>query len=50
MAILAVCVGLCLLRIQLLGLLGAVVAVAVLVYLLDVRPAVRGMRPGGPWA
>ena len=32
-----------------LGLLGAVVAVAAIVYLVDVRPAVRGMRPGGPW-
>ena len=31
------------------GLLGAVVAVAAIVYLVDVRPAVRGMRPGGPW-
>ena len=33
-----------------LGILGAVVAVAAIVYLVDVRPAVRGMRPGGPWA
>ena len=32
-----------------LGILGAVVAVAAIVYLVDVRPAVRGMRPGGPW-
>lgn len=31
------------------GLLGAVVAVAAIVYLVDVRPAVRAMRPGGPW-
>ena len=28
---------------------GFVVAVAAIVYLVDVRPAVRGMRPGGPW-
>ena len=32
-----------------LGILGAVVAVAAIVYLVDVRPAVREMRPGGPW-
>jgi hypothetical protein len=33
-----------------LGLFGAIVAVAAIVYLVDVRPAVRGMRPGaGPW-
>lgn len=32
-----------------LGLLGAVVAVASIVYLVDVRPAVRGTPPGGPW-
>ena len=33
-----------------LGLFGIVVAIAVVVYLVDVRPAVRSMRPGGPWA
>ncbi|MDT7549185.1 MAG: hypothetical protein QOE84_1579 [Actinomycetota bacterium] len=32
-----------------LGLFGFVVAIAAIVYLVDVRPAVRGMRPGGPW-
>lgn len=32
-----------------LGLFGAIVAVAAIVYLVDVRPAVREMRPGGPW-
>ena len=31
------------------NLLGAVVAVAAIVYLDDVRPADRGMKPGGPW-
>lgn len=33
-----------------LGLFGIVVAIASIVYLVDVRPAVRGMKPGGPWA
>lgn len=32
------------------GLPGLAVAVASIVYLVDVRPAVRSMRPGGPWA
>ncbi len=32
-----------------LGFFGFVIAVAAIVYLVDVRPAVRGMRPGGPW-
>ena len=32
------------------GLLGLIAVVAAVVYLVDVRPAVRGMRPGGPWA
>lgn len=32
--------------IDLFGLVGLVAAI---VYLVDVRPAVRGMRPGGPW-
>ena len=33
-----------------LGLFGLVGLVASIVYLVDVRPAVREMRPGGPWA
>lgn len=49
-AILALCVAAVLvLGASLLGL-GAFTAVAALVYLVDVRPAVREMRPGGPWA
>jgi len=32
-----------------LGLLGIASAVAAGVYLADVRPAVRGITPGGPW-
>ena len=33
-----------------LGIFGFIVAVAAIVYLVDVRPAVRDMRPGGgPW-
>ncbi len=32
-----------------LGLFGIVAAVASIVYLTDVRPAVREMRPGGPY-
>lgn len=48
-AILAVCVLLCVAGVGIFGLLGIIVAVAVLVYLLDVRPAVRELRPGGPW-
>lgn len=32
-----------------LGFFGFLVAVAAIVYLVDVRPAVREMRPGGPW-
>ena len=32
-----------------LGLFGLVGLVAAIVYLVDVRPAVREMRPGGPW-
>jgi hypothetical protein len=31
------------------GLFGLVGLVAAIVYLVDVRPAVRGIRPGGPW-
>ena len=49
LGITGVSVGLCLLGVGLLNLFGAVIAVAVLVYLVDVRPAVRAMRPGGPW-
>jgi hypothetical protein len=33
-----------------LGLFGLLGTVAAIVYLVDVRPAVRSMRPGGPWA
>lgn len=32
-----------------LGILGIAGLVAAIVYLVDVRPAVRGVRPGGPW-
>lgn len=32
-----------------LGLFGLVGLVAAIVYLVDVRPAVRETRPGGPW-
>lgn len=32
-----------------LGLLGLVGLLAAIVYLVDVRPAVRGIQPGGPW-
>ena len=31
------------------GLLGLVGLIAAIVYLVDVRPAVRELRPGGPW-
>jgi len=31
------------------GLLGLLGTVAAIVYLVDVRPAVRELRPGGPW-
>ena len=31
------------------GLFGLIGLVAAIVYLVDVRPAVRGIRPGGPW-
>ena len=31
------------------GLLGIVGLIAAIVYLVDVRPAVREIRPGGPW-
>ena len=32
-----------------LGIFGLLGLVAAIVYLVDVRPAVREMRPGGPW-
>lgn len=32
-----------------LGVLALIGTVAAIVYLVDVRPAVRGIRPGGPW-
>lgn len=49
LAITGVCVALCWWGVGLLGLLGGIIAVAVIVYLVDVRPAVRDMRPGGSW-
>jgi hypothetical protein len=50
LGILGGCLLLCLIGFGgFLGLFGAVIAVAAIVYLVDVRPAVRGMRPGGPW-
>jgi len=49
-AILAVCVVLCVLTRDALGLFGLAVAVATIVYLVDVRPAVRELGGGrGPW-
>jgi hypothetical protein len=47
LAITGVSVLLCLVGVGVLGIPGAAVAVAAIVYLVDVRPAVRGMRPGG---
>ena len=42
--------ALCLVGVGVLGLLGLLVAVAAIVYFVDVRPAVSGMRPGrGPY-
>ena len=32
-----------------LSLFGLIGIIAAVVYLVDVRPAVRGLRPGGPW-
>ena len=50
LGITGVCVALSLWGVGLFGLLGGAIAVAVIVYLVDVRPAVREMRPGGgPW-
>ncbi len=49
LAITGISVALCLVGVGLLGLFGAAVAVAVLVYLVDVRPAVRGVGSGGRW-
>jgi len=50
LAILVVCVALCVLRVNILGLLGIAVAVATILYLVDVRPAVRELGGGrGPW-
>ena len=48
-AITGLCVVLCLNGAGLLGLIGGAVAVASIVYLVDVRPAVRDVRPGGQW-
>ncbi len=45
LAILALCVLLCVRGANLLGLIGGLIAVAVIVYLVDVRPAVRGTGP-----
>jgi hypothetical protein len=51
LAILGGCVFLCMVGAAgLFGIFGFAVAVATIVYFVDVRPAVRGMRPGGPWA
>lgn len=51
LAILGVSLLLCLIGLGgFLGFFGFIVAVAAIVYLVDVRPAVREMRPGGPWS
>ena len=34
---------------RILGIFGLLGLVAAIVYLVDVRPAVRELRPGGPW-
>lgn len=47
--ILAVCVVLSLLGVSALGLLGGAIAVATIVYLVDVRPAVRDLGSPGRW-
>jgi hypothetical protein len=49
LGITGVSVALCLLGAGLLGFVGFAVAVASIVYLVDVRPAVREFRPGGSW-
>jgi hypothetical protein len=50
LAILGVSLVLCVIGLGgFLGFFGFIVVVAAIVYLVDVRPAVRGMRPGGPW-
>jgi hypothetical protein len=49
LAILAVALLLVLAGTGVFGIFGFVVAVAAIVYLVDVRPAVRGARRGGPW-
>jgi len=51
LAILGVCLLLSLFGIGgILGFFGFVIAVAAIVYLVDVRPAIRDIRPGGPWS
>ncbi len=42
-------VALLLSGLSVLSLFGLIGTVAAIVYLVDVRPAVRGLRPGGPW-
>ena len=49
LAILGVSLLLVLFGAGFLGFFGFLIAVAAIVYLVDVRPAVRDMRPGGPW-
>jgi len=49
LAILGVSLALVLIGAGFLGFFGFLIAVAAIIYLVDVRPAVRGMRPGGPW-
>lgn len=50
LGITGVSAALCLLGVGILGIIGAAIAVACIVYLVDVRPAVSGMRPGsGPY-
>jgi len=50
LVILGVCLLLSLVGVGgILGFFGFLIAVAAIVYLVDVRPAVREIRPGGPW-
>src|SRR3954447_10230906 len=50
LAILGVSHLLCQMRIGgFLGFFAFIIAAAAIVCLVEVRPAVRGMRPGGPW-